>query len=53
MKYLEMTINPSGNSMEEIDVTGSINLVELEEIKVKIKLAEECLMPVISYGLEV
>ena len=43
----------TNNISKEIKVTGSKSQVGSEEMKVKIKLFETCLMPAIIHGLEV
>ena len=67
VKYLGMVINSDGNLEDhikqmtdntnnicrEINAIGSKSQVGTEELKVKIKLCETCLMPAIMYGLEV
>ena len=68
VRYLGMVINSEGNSKDhirqvetiktnnisrEIKAIRSKSQVGSEEMKVKIKLFETCLMPAIIYGLEV
>ena len=65
-KYLEMVINKLGNLKDhllelnrkcevinrEIHAIGAKHQVEKEEIRVKLKLYETCLMQALLYGLE-
>ena len=65
-KYLEMVINKLGNLKDhilelnrkcevintEINAIGAKHHVGKEEIRVKLKLYETCLMPALPYGLE-
>ena len=65
-KYLEMVINKLGNLKDhilelnrkfeginrEINLIGAKHQVGKEEIIVKLKLCETCIMPALLYGIE-